>query len=69
MTVYIPWGLIAIFISFYIFYQHNRRTRLKREERREELNIRRQELLDKLIESKLKKSGSSVATIKEKEGE
>lgn len=49
MTTYNPWGLIAIFISFYIFYDHNRRKRLRHEERREELNNRRQEFLQKML--------------------
>lgn len=55
MTVYIPWGLIAIFISLYIFYEHNRRNRLRREERREELNNRRQEFLQKMLRPRNKK--------------
>ena len=59
MTVYVPWGLIAIFISFYIFYEHNRRNRLRQEERREELNSRRQELLNQLVKSKSKEKNSS----------
>jgi hypothetical protein len=55
MNIYIPWGLMAIFISLYIFYEHKRRNRLRREERREELNSRRQEFLEKLVASKNKK--------------
>ena len=55
MNIYIPWGLMAIFISLYIFYEHKRRNRLKREERREELNSRRQEFLEKMVASKNKK--------------
>ncbi|HXS56471.1 MAG TPA: hypothetical protein VN726_10135 [Hanamia sp.] len=69
MTVYIPWGLIAIFVSLYIFYQSNRKSQLRREERREQLNNRRQELLEKLIEAKNKKSGSSQTKLKETDGE
>ena len=56
MTTYNPWGLIAIFISFYLFYDHNRRKRLRHEERREELNNRRQEFLQKMLAPKNKKS-------------
>ena len=51
MNVYIPWGLIAIFFAFYFSYSHNRRTRLRREERKEKLDNRNQELLDYLHRS------------------
>lgn len=54
MTVYIPWGLIALFVVFYFSYSHNRRTRLRRQERKENLNYRNQQLLDYLNRSKKK---------------
>lgn len=52
MTVYIPWGLIAIGVALYYFYAYNRASRLRKEERREELNNRRQELLGRMIQIK-----------------
>ena len=52
---YIPLGFIAIFISFYIFREYNRVLKAKREERREYLNQRRQEILENVIKSKNKK--------------
>jgi len=55
MNIYLPWGFIAIFISFYIFREFNRVKKAKRDERRDELNERRQELLDKVLKSGKKK--------------
>jgi hypothetical protein len=52
MTVYVPWGIIAIFISFYIFREYNRVHKAKRDERREYTNARRQELLDNVLKKK-----------------
>ena len=54
MNLYIPWGFIAIFISFYIFREYNRVKKARQEERREEINQRRQELLDNVIKAKKK---------------
>ena len=51
---YIPWTLILFFISFYLFREYNRVKKAKREARREELNARRQELLDKVIKASKK---------------
>ena len=48
-NIFIPVGFIAIFVSFYLFREYNRVQRAKRDERREHLNERRQELLDKVI--------------------
>lgn len=45
----VPWGLIAVFISFYLFKEFNRVKRARREERRDYLNERRQELLDNVL--------------------
>ena len=49
MTIYVPWGLIAIFISFYLFREFNRVKKAKRQNRRERLNERRQQLLDNVL--------------------
>jgi hypothetical protein len=45
----VPWGLIAIFISLYLFREHNRVRKAKRENRREYMNKHRQELLDNIF--------------------
>lgn len=52
MTGYIPWGIIAIFISFYIFKEYNRVHQAKRRERRDYINQRRQELLENVLKAK-----------------
>jgi hypothetical protein len=59
MNILLPGFLVPIFGSFYIFYGHNRRNRLRREEQRDELNSRRQEFLEKLVASKNKKPENS----------
>lgn len=59
MNIYIPGGFISICISIYIFYQYNRVQKAKRNERREQLNERRKELLDDLIKSKNEKNETS----------
>ena len=56
MKIYISWGIIAIFISFYIFYEYNRVKKAKKNERRDELNNRRKELLNNILKSKKKNS-------------
>jgi hypothetical protein len=50
----VPWGLIAIFTSLYIFREYNRVTKAKRENRREYMNERRQELLDNVLKKNKK---------------
>lgn len=57
LNIVVPWGLIAIFISFYLFKEYNRVRKAKYENRREYMNERRQELLDNLLK-KNKKSAS-----------
>lgn len=52
MTFYIPWILIAIFISLFLFYQTSAQSRRGNEDRREELNKRRQEYLNQLLKIK-----------------
>ena len=54
MTKYVPWGILAIGISFYLFYEYNRVQKAKRDERREEINERWKELLDNVLKSKKK---------------
>jgi hypothetical protein len=54
VSVVVPWGLIAIFISLYLFREFNRIRKAKRENRREYLNERRQELLDNLLKKNKK---------------
>jgi len=45
----VPWGLIAVFISFYLFREFNRAKKAKREERREYMNERRKAILDSIV--------------------
>jgi uncharacterized membrane protein len=52
MPVYLIIAIIAIFISLFLFYTYSSQNRLRSEKNREELNRRRQELLDRLIKSK-----------------
>ncbi|MFT3933833.1 MAG: hypothetical protein QM726_09485 [Chitinophagaceae bacterium] len=47
--IWVPWGFISIAIVFYLFKEYNRVNKLKRSNRREELNARRQELLDNVL--------------------
>lgn len=54
VNIVVPWGLIAIFISLYIFREYNRVTKAKRDNRREYMNERRQELLDDLLKKNKK---------------
>ena len=54
LTIVVPWGLIAIFISLYIFREYNRMRRAKRDNRREYMNERRQELLDNVLKKNKK---------------
>jgi hypothetical protein len=54
VNIVVPWGLIAIFISFYLFKEHNRVRKAKRENRREYMNERRQELLENLLKKNKK---------------
>jgi hypothetical protein len=56
MTIYVPGIAVCAFFSLYIFYEYNRVQKAKREERREYLNERRQELLDNVIKPKKGKS-------------
>ncbi|HLX65420.1 MAG TPA: hypothetical protein VKR41_00445 [Puia sp.] len=49
IILFVPWGMVAIFISFYIFREYNRVKKAKRENRREYMNKHRQELLDNIF--------------------
>jgi hypothetical protein len=49
INLVVPWGMIAIFISLYLFREYNRVRKAKRENRREYMNKHRQELLDNIL--------------------
>ena len=50
----VPWGMIAIFISLYLFKEYNRVKKAKTENRREYMNKHRQELLDNILKKNKK---------------
>jgi len=54
MTIIVPGALFAAGISLYLFYEYNRAKEDKQMERREKLNDRRQEYLQKLLQSRKK---------------
>jgi hypothetical protein len=56
INIIVPWGLIAVFISFYVFNESNRAKKARRDERREYMNERRQQVLEGVIKSKNKRS-------------
>ena len=58
----LPWALIAIFISLYYFYTYNRKSRERRDERREALNTKRQEFLETILKTKKNKSDRNSET-------
>lgn len=62
MRFYLSWGVIVIFIAFYITYNHNRRVKLRREERKENLKNRNQHLLDYLHKKNNNTSSSGENT-------
>jgi hypothetical protein len=47
--IIVPGAILGSLVSLYIFYEYNRVKRGKKEERREYLNERRQELLDNVL--------------------
>jgi hypothetical protein len=59
VSIVVPWGMIAIFISLYLFREFNRIRKAKRENRREYMNERRQELLDNLLKKNKKSTPDS----------
>ena len=54
INIVVPWGLIAIFISLYLFREYHRVRRAKREDRREYMNQHRQELLNNIFKKNKK---------------
>jgi hypothetical protein len=54
INLFVPWGMIAIFISLYLFKEFNRVKKAKRENRREYMNKHRQELLDNIFKKNKK---------------
>ena len=60
MPVYLIIAIIASFISLFLFYTYSSQNRLRNEKNREELNSRRQELLDRLLKSKDNKPGKQT---------
>lgn len=59
-NIIVPWGLIAIVISFYFFGETNRVRKAKRDERREHIEERRQEILDNLRKKKGKDTNEGL---------
>jgi phosphotransferase system glucose/maltose/N-acetylglucosamine-specific IIC component len=49
MQIPIPYGVIAIFISLFTFYYFNKKAQIKKQERRDKLNKKRQEFLDTIV--------------------
>lgn len=58
LKVWVPWGFIGIFMSFYIYREYTRVNMAKRHNRREDLNARRQELLDNVLKKNKEKNNS-----------
>ena len=54
MHLPIPWGLVAIFISLSAFYYFNQKSKIRRQNKREKVNEKRQEILD-LLKKKSKR--------------
>ncbi|MFT3980674.1 MAG: hypothetical protein QM687_09420 [Ferruginibacter sp.] len=48
--IYPGFILIGVFVSLSIFYYYNQKARIRKEERRDALREKRQELLDELLE-------------------
>jgi len=60
MTIYVPWGLIAIAIVLYFTLSANKKSRLIRRERAEILKNTRQQYLESMIaSSKIDKDDTS----------
>lgn len=58
INIIVSWGLIAVFISFYLFNEFNRIRKAKREERKEYMNEHRQQILNGVIKSRNKNSAT-----------
>jgi hypothetical protein len=50
--VFVPWGLMALFISFYLFSETNRVRKARREERRDYMNEQRKKLIEDIVKKK-----------------
>lgn len=61
MTIIVPGAIFAVGISLYLFYEYNRAKEDKQIERREKLNDRRQEYLQKLLQSRKKEQDATTA--------
>lgn len=61
MTIIVPGAIFAAGISLYLFYEYNRAKEDKQIERREKLNDRRQEYLQKLLQSRKKEQDATTA--------
>ena len=48
MTIYVPAGFMAIFLSLYFFYSVKRKNQLKKEERQDRLKEKQEEFLTML---------------------
>ena len=57
MHIPLPYGLIAIFITFCIFYYTNQKHRIRKEQRRERLEEKQEELLQTLRNRTNKEQG------------
>jgi Flp pilus assembly protein TadB len=67
MTIYFPWGLIAIFVVLYSFYSVNRKRHNKRTERQEHLAEMQEELIHSLKEKNNKEQNDEVSDTTEVE--
>ena len=71
MTIYVPGAMFAAGISIYLFYEFNRVKQAKQDQRRENLNDKRQQYIHQLIEAKRKeqKAAEYPARIEPDEGD
>lgn len=49
MMTYIPGGMILVFIALFLFYYFDQKSKIRRREKREALQEKRQEQLDALL--------------------
>jgi len=52
MQINLSWVLIAIFVSLSLFYYFNQKNRIRREEHRDRLKEKQQELLNSLMQKR-----------------
>jgi len=60
VNIYVPWGFIAIFISFYNFREHDTVKKSKRIQRMENLNYHRERLFTNWFKAMKKNSESKL---------